>query len=119
MAWRAERVAGTHTGFTPAALIRRRRLQDAADRLRHDPGANLAGLAHELGYADHAHLTRDFRTVLGFTPTTYRLGDSGRQTGRAAAAADAAAGSASTSRSSAASSWADETNQASNADGGG
>lgn len=71
----AQRIAVTYSGFTPTALIRRRRLQDAADRLREDPGTNLADLAHELGYADHAHLTRDFGTVLGFTPSSYRLGD--------------------------------------------
>jgi AraC-like DNA-binding protein len=69
-----ERVALRHTGLTPAALIRRRRLQDAADRLRRDPTLDLARLAREVGYADHAHLTRDFREVLGFTPSRYRDG---------------------------------------------
>ena len=67
-----ERIALGYTGFTPAALIRRRRLQDAADRLRRDPTIDLARLATEVGYADHAHLTRDFRQVLGFTPSVYR-----------------------------------------------
>lgn len=67
-----ERVALAFTGFTPAALIRRRRLQYAADRLRREPGLDLASLAHEVGYADHAHLTRDFRGVLGFTPSAFR-----------------------------------------------
>src|SRR5579864_2481768 len=57
-----ERVSLAHTGFTPAALIRRRRLQDAADRLRRDGSLDLATLAQDVGYADHAHLTRDFRT---------------------------------------------------------
>jgi AraC-like DNA-binding protein len=69
-----ERVALAYTGFTPAALIRRRRLQDAADRLRRDPRIDLAKLAIEAGYSDHAHLTRDFRHVLGFTPSAYRNG---------------------------------------------
>jgi len=67
-----ERVTLTYTGLTPAALLRRRRLQNAADRLRRDPTLDLARLAHEAGYADHAHLTRDFREVLGFTPSGYR-----------------------------------------------
>jgi AraC-like DNA-binding protein len=67
-----ERVALAFTGFTPAALIRRRRLQYAADRLRREPDLDLASLAHEVGYADHAHLTRDFRGVLGFTPSAFR-----------------------------------------------
>jgi AraC-like DNA-binding protein len=67
-----QRLAHRYVGLSPAAMIRRRRLQDAAERLRVDPGADLAALAAELGYADHAHLTRDFRSVLGIAPRTYR-----------------------------------------------
>ncbi len=69
-----QRLATRFVGLPPAAMIRRRRLQEAAERLREDPGAGLAHVAHELGYADHAHLTRDFRRVLGFTPSAYRSG---------------------------------------------
>ena len=72
-----QRISLRHNGFTPGALIRRRRLQGAADRLRQDPDADLAALAHELGYADHAHLTREFRHVLGVTPSDYRSGSTG------------------------------------------
>jgi AraC-like DNA-binding protein len=67
-----QRLAATHVGLPPAALIRRRRLQEAAEQLRADPSLDLTALAHELGYADHAHLTNDFRATLGFTPSTYR-----------------------------------------------
>lgn len=67
-----QRVSLAHTGFTPAALIRRRRLQDAADRLRHTPPPGLTQLAQDVGYADHAHLARDFRSVLRVTPSGYR-----------------------------------------------
>ncbi|MGN6331805.1 MAG: helix-turn-helix domain-containing protein [Motilibacteraceae bacterium] len=70
----AQRLSLAHTGFTPTALLRRRRLQHAADRLRRDPTLDLAGLAHDTGYADHAHLTRDFRAVLGLTPSDFRAG---------------------------------------------
>jgi AraC-like DNA-binding protein len=56
-------------------LIRRRRLQEAAERVRGDPRADLARIAHDLGYVDHAHLTTDFRRVLGFTPSGYRRGE--------------------------------------------
>ena len=69
-----QRLARRYVGLPPAAMIRRRRLQEAAERLREDPGTALATLAHELGYSDHAHLTRDFGTVLGFTPSAYRSG---------------------------------------------
>jgi AraC-like DNA-binding protein len=67
-----QRVARKYIGLSPAALIRRRRLQDAAERTRLDASADLAAIAAELGYADHAHLTNDFRKYLGFTPSTYR-----------------------------------------------
>ncbi|MFE4082042.1 helix-turn-helix domain-containing protein [Paenarthrobacter sp. YIM B13468] len=67
-----QRIARKYIGLSPSALIRRRRLQDAAERARLDPSADLAGIAAELGYADHAHLTNDFQKYLGFTPSTYR-----------------------------------------------
>lgn len=67
-----QRLAAKFVGLPPAALIRRRRLQEAAERVRQEPDVDLAALANQLGYADHAHLTADFRTVLGFTPSTYR-----------------------------------------------
>ncbi|WP_442857005.1 helix-turn-helix domain-containing protein [Arthrobacter sp. YN] len=67
-----QRLARKYIGLSPAALIRRRRLQDAAERTRSDPTADLAAIAVELGYADHAHLTNDFQKYLGFTPSTYR-----------------------------------------------
>lgn len=72
-----QRLAHRHVGLSPAAMIRRRRLQEAAEQLRVDPGADLATLAAQLGYADHAHLTRDFRAVLGIAPSEYRA-DAGR-----------------------------------------
>jgi len=67
-----QRLAAKYVGLPPAALIRRRRLQEAAERLRQDPLLDLTELAHEFGYVDHAHLTNDFRASLGFTPSSYR-----------------------------------------------
>jgi AraC-like DNA-binding protein len=72
-----QRVAKRYIGLSPAALIRRRRLQDAAERTRQDASADLAAIAAEFGYADHAHLTNDFRKYLGFTPSTYRRAAAG------------------------------------------
>ena len=69
-----QRLADRYVGVSPAALIRRRKLQQAAARLRADPQLSLATLAQELGYADHAHFSRDFRTMLGHTPRAYRAG---------------------------------------------
>lgn len=80
-----QRLARQYVGLPPAAMIRRRRLQEAAERLRREPGTDIAAVANDLGYADHAHLTTDFRNVLNFTPSAYRRGppiDSGdRETG--------------------------------------
>ncbi|WP_337006426.1 MULTISPECIES: AraC family transcriptional regulator [unclassified Microbacterium] len=67
-----QRMTHRHVGLSPAAMIRRRRLQEAAQRVREQPDVELASIAAELGYADHAHLTRDFRAVLGIAPRTYR-----------------------------------------------
>ncbi|GGH36143.1 helix-turn-helix domain-containing protein [Microbacterium album] len=67
-----QRLAAKYVGLPPLALIRRRRLQEAAERLRHKPDLDLTALAHELGYVDHAHLSNNFRAVLGFNPSAYR-----------------------------------------------
>lgn len=67
-----QRLAHRTVGLSPAAMIRRRRLQQAAQRVREQPDAALAEIAADLGYADQAHLANDFRAVLGFTATDYR-----------------------------------------------
>jgi AraC-like DNA-binding protein len=67
-----QRLARQYVGLPPLTMIRRRRLQEAAQRLRTDPGTSLAQIASQLGYADQAHLATDFRTILGFTATDYR-----------------------------------------------
>lgn len=67
-----QRLAHRTVGVSPAAMIRRRRLQEAAQRVRDDPSASLADIAADLGYTDHAHLTNDFRAVLAMTPSSYR-----------------------------------------------
>ncbi|MFT4233733.1 MAG: helix-turn-helix domain-containing protein, partial [Microbacterium sp.] len=67
-----ERLTHRYVGLPPAVIIRRRRLQEAAAAIRAGAAPDLATLAADLGYADHAHLTNDFRTVLGFTPSAYR-----------------------------------------------
>lgn len=67
-----QRMAHRYVGVSPAAMIRRRRLQEAAQLVREDSAADLSAIAAELGYADHAHLTRDFQSVLGMAPRSYR-----------------------------------------------
>lgn len=62
-----QRLTQRRLGLSPKWLIRRRRLHEAAGRLR-DPATELAALAADLGYTDQAHLTRDFRAATGLTP---------------------------------------------------
>ena len=62
-----QRLTRPRLGLTPKWLIQRRRLHEASERLRAGPG-DLAAIAHDLGYADQAHFTRDFRRVTGITP---------------------------------------------------
>lgn len=68
----AQRLAKRYVGLPPLMMIRRYRLQEAAERLRTEPGTIIADIAAELGYADHAHLAAAFRNVLGLTPSSYR-----------------------------------------------
>ncbi|MCP9620374.1 helix-turn-helix transcriptional regulator [Nocardia otitidiscaviarum] len=62
-----------HAGVSPKWVIQRYRLHEAAQRL-HEGYRDLAALAAELGYADQAHFARDFKTVVGRPPATYRGG---------------------------------------------
>lgn len=62
-----------YVGLPPLQVLRRRRLQDAAAALAAGE-RDLAGLAAELGWSDHAHLTRDFKAVVGVPPEAYRRG---------------------------------------------
>jgi AraC-like DNA-binding protein len=65
-----QRLIHHRLGLTPKWLIQRRRLQEAAERLRTTAGT-LAGTAAMLGYADQAHFTRDFSRVTGTTPSRF------------------------------------------------
>lgn len=63
-----QRLTARRIGLTPKWLIQRRRLHEAAERLRGPEPPDLARVAVDLGYSDQAHFTRDFRTVTGLTP---------------------------------------------------
>jgi AraC-like DNA-binding protein len=64
-----QRLFGEYVGIGPKWVIRRYRLREVADRLT---TTDLAAIAAELGYADQAHLTRDFTAMFGESPTRYR-----------------------------------------------
>lgn len=73
-----QRLVHRRVGLTPKWLIQRRRLHEAVAELRAG-GATHAELAARLGYADQAHLVRDFSRVTGMTPgrfaAMHRTGD--------------------------------------------
>ena len=66
-----QRLFSQHLGVSPAWVIRRWRIVEAADRAGDGDAVAWAELAVELGYADQAHLVRDFRAHLGTTPAAY------------------------------------------------
>jgi len=65
-----ERRFSAHVGLSPKKVIQRYRLQEVAERARR-ADVNWASIATELGYADQAHLIRDFRAVTGEAPANY------------------------------------------------
>jgi AraC-like DNA-binding protein len=60
-----------HVGVGPKWIVRRSRVQEAAERMARGERIDLAAMAQELGYHDQAHLTHDFRAQVGFTPAVY------------------------------------------------
>ena len=56
-------------GLPPKRLARIIRFNRAFDRLTRQPQRGLAAIAQDCGYADQAHLNRDFRQFAGGSPT--------------------------------------------------
>jgi len=69
---RLQRLFQRYVGVTPKWVIRRFRLQEAAERIERDAAVSLTELAHQLGYFDQAHFIKDFKAVLGQPPAAYR-----------------------------------------------
>jgi len=66
-----ERLFREYVGPSPKRVIRQYRLQAAADEAAKGRATNWARLANDLGYADQAHFNRDFRAILGTTPSEF------------------------------------------------
>jgi AraC-like DNA-binding protein len=58
-------------GLPPKAVARVRRFERVTRTLGARSGHAIAEIAYECGYADQAHLNRDFRAFAGTTPTFY------------------------------------------------
>ncbi len=66
-----QRLFAGYVGVSPKAVLSRYRLQDAASTIDAGGVGDLAGLAAELGWFDQAHFSREFRAVVGTTPSAY------------------------------------------------
>ncbi|NML64756.1 AraC family transcriptional regulator [Hymenobacter sp. RP-2-7] len=58
-------------GYTVKDVSGLMRFEQARNHLWQHPAASLAALAHELGYADQAHLSREFKRYSGLTPAAF------------------------------------------------
>jgi AraC-like DNA-binding protein len=66
-----QRLFAGYVGVSPKAVLARYRLQDAAAAIDAGEVDDLADLAASLGWFDQAHFSRDFRAVVGVTPSSY------------------------------------------------
>lgn len=69
-----QRLFHKYIGVTPKWVIKRFRLQEAAERIEQDESARWTELAIQLGYFDQAHFIKDFKSVLGQSPAAYKRG---------------------------------------------
>lgn len=66
-----QRLFSNYVGVSPKWVIQRFRLQDAAWRLAQREAVDLSTLAHQLGFFDQAHFTRNFTKLVGQSPMAY------------------------------------------------
>ncbi|MEU6391871.1 helix-turn-helix domain-containing protein [Streptomyces sp. NPDC046939] len=69
-----QRLFAAHVGVSPKWCILRYRIHEALETAAahaDGPGVDWAALAADLGYADQAHLVRDFTATVGVPPTAY------------------------------------------------
>ena len=66
-----QRLFADYVGVSPKWVMQRARLHEAAERADSGEPVDWASLAADLGYADQAHLTRDFTVTIGVPPTRY------------------------------------------------
>ncbi|MEU5895865.1 helix-turn-helix domain-containing protein [Streptomyces venezuelae] len=66
-----QRLFSAYVGVGPKWIILRYRIHEALERAESERDVDWADLAATLGYADQAHLVRDFTTTVGVPPTAY------------------------------------------------
>ncbi|MCX4764115.1 helix-turn-helix transcriptional regulator [Streptomyces sp. NBC_01275] len=66
-----QRLFAGYVGVGPKWVILRYRIHEALERAETQEAVDWAALAADLGYADQAHLVRDFKATVGVPPTAY------------------------------------------------
>jgi AraC-like DNA-binding protein len=66
-----QRLFSEYIGVGPKWVIRRFRLHEAAGRIDAGDTIDWPRLAQELGYSDQTHFIKDFKAIVGKTPTEY------------------------------------------------
>ncbi|MEU1121160.1 MULTISPECIES: AraC family transcriptional regulator [unclassified Streptomyces] len=66
-----QRLFAGYVGVGPKWIILRYRIHEALERAESEQDVDWADLAATLGYADQAHLVRDFTATVGVPPTAY------------------------------------------------
>lgn len=68
------------SGYTVKDVSGLMRFEQVRNQLWLNPNTNIAGLAHELGYTDQSHLSREFKRYSGTTPAAFaRKAKKGKQ----------------------------------------
>ncbi|KOG28539.1 AraC family transcriptional regulator [Streptomyces resistomycificus] len=66
-----QRLFAGYVGVGPKWVVLRHRIHEALERAEAEAAVDWAALAADLGYADQAHLVRDFTATVGAPPTAY------------------------------------------------
>ncbi|MEO5978745.1 MAG: helix-turn-helix domain-containing protein [Chryseolinea sp.] len=66
-----ERKFRQSSGYTVKDVSALMRFEQVRNQLWLHPDSNIAGLAHELGYSDQSHLSREFKRYSGTTPGAF------------------------------------------------
>ncbi|WP_306321166.1 MULTISPECIES: helix-turn-helix domain-containing protein [unclassified Streptomyces] len=69
-----QRLFHAYVGVSPKWCVLRYRIHEAVEAAGTRTDVDWAGLAADLGYADQAHLVRDFTATVGVPPTSYGRG---------------------------------------------
>jgi AraC-like DNA-binding protein len=70
-----QRLFSAYVGVGPKWIILRYRIHEALEHAETSHEVDWAALAADLGYADQAHLVRDFTATVGVPPTAYAGGN--------------------------------------------